>query len=57
MRSFSYRGLEKYLETLGDFKEIKIIVVETPSHYYQVYVHQLADLEHLTQQAIFNIEV
>ncbi|ATO54971.1 hypothetical protein ATO00_04810 [Loigolactobacillus coryniformis subsp. coryniformis] len=56
MRSFSYKGLKSYLTTLGDFSEIDVYVMETPSRCYHVYVHQLQDLEQLTRQAIFNVD-
>ncbi|WP_169790270.1 hypothetical protein [Loigolactobacillus rennini] len=55
MRSFSYGGLKKYLATLGNFEEIKIIIVETPSRYYHIYLRQLKDLDNLPRQAIFNV--
>lgn len=56
MRSFSYGGLKKYLATRGNFEEIKIIIVETPSRYYHIYLRQLKDLDNLPRQAIFNVE-
>ncbi|MCL5459164.1 hypothetical protein M3M33_10935 [Loigolactobacillus coryniformis] len=56
MHSFSYEGLRKYLTTLGEFIEIDVFVMETPSRCYHVYLHQLQDLERLTTKAIFNVD-
>ncbi|WP_367296886.1 hypothetical protein [Loigolactobacillus coryniformis] len=56
MHSFSYIGLKKYLTTLGNFSEVDVIVMESPSRYYHVYLHQLQDMEHLTTEAIFNVD-
>lgn len=56
MRSFSYVGLRQYLLALGDeFRELDVLVFESPSRYYQVCLHQLQDLERLTTKAIFNV--
>lgn len=56
MHSFSYVGLKKYLITLGEFREIDVFVMESPSRCYHVYLHKLQDLERLTTKAIFNVD-
>lgn len=55
MHSFSYVGLKNYLTELGDFNEIDVIVLESPSRYYHVHLHCMQDLDHLTTHAIFNV--
>ncbi|ATO56292.1 hypothetical protein MK904_01415 [Loigolactobacillus coryniformis] len=56
MRSFSYVGLKNYLASLNEFKEVEVIVLESPSRYYRVCLHQPQDLERLTTEAIFNVD-
>lgn len=55
MRSFSYQGLKDYLSALEEFTEVEVIVLESPSRYYRVYLSDLQDLERLTPTAIFNV--
>ncbi|KRM97744.1 hypothetical protein [Loigolactobacillus rennini] len=55
MRSFSYQGLKNYLSTLEEFSEVEVVVLESPSRYYRVYLNDLQDLKRLTPTAIFNV--
>lgn len=56
MRSFSYIGLKNYLTELVDFNEVEVIVMESPSRCYHVYLHKLQDMDNLTTKAIFNVD-
>ncbi|MBW4801757.1 hypothetical protein [Loigolactobacillus coryniformis] len=56
MRSFSYEGLKNYLNELDEFHEVEIIVMETPSRCYHVFLRKIQDLDKLTTKAIFNID-
>ncbi len=56
MRSFSHIGLRRYLLELGEFNALDVLVLESPSRYYRVCLHQLQDLERLTKQAIFSVD-
>ncbi len=52
----SYIGLQHYLAQLGEFHDIEVIVMETNSRFYKVHLHNLQDMEHLTHDAIFNVQ-
>ncbi|KRK14344.1 hypothetical protein FD22_GL002474 [Loigolactobacillus coryniformis subsp. coryniformis KCTC 3167 = DSM 20001] len=48
--------MKNYLASLNEFKEVEVIVLESPSRYYRVCLHQPQDLERLTTEAIFNVD-